>query len=59
MTELAWGHDGLGVWEAGALLFVAGNNLFKHAPALGRRLAGGEIDGLRPELRLGTRLRPG
>ena len=34
--------------------FVAGNNLFKHAPALGWRLAAGAVDDLRPEARLGT-----
>jgi sarcosine oxidase len=59
VTELPWGHDGLAVWEAGALLFVAGNNLFKHAPALGRELARaalaeGRRDALRPEARLGA-----
>jgi sarcosine oxidase len=54
VTELPWGHDGLAVWEAGAVLFVAGNNLFKHAPALGRRIAAGAIDELRPEARLGA-----
>jgi sarcosine oxidase len=54
VTELPWGHDAVAVWEAGALLFVAGNNLFKHAPALGSRLAAGAVDKLRPEARLGT-----
>jgi glycine/D-amino acid oxidase-like deaminating enzyme len=54
VTELPWGHDGLAVWEAGALLFLAGNNLFKHAPALGHRLATGAIDDVRPEVRLGV-----
>jgi sarcosine oxidase len=39
VTELPSGHDAFDVWDDGALLFVAGNNLFKHAPALGRRLA--------------------
>ena len=53
MTELPWGHDGVAVWEAGALLFVAGNNLFKHAPALGWRLAAGRLAELWPEARLG------
>ena len=43
MTELPWGHDAIAVWEAGAVQFVAGNNLFKHAPALGHRLAAGAI----------------
>ena len=54
VTELPWGHDGIAVWEAGALVFVAGNNLFKHAPALGHRLAADELGELRPEVRLGT-----
>jgi sarcosine oxidase len=54
VTELPWGHDGLAVWEAGALRFVAGNNLFKHAPVLGRRLAADELGELLPEARLGT-----
>ena len=59
VTELHWGDDGLGVWESDAMLFVAGHNLFKHAPALGRALAdaaiGGElVDELRPRARLGA-----
>ena len=54
VTELPWGHDAMAVWEAGALQFVAGNNLFKHAPALGHRLATGALDELRPEARLGA-----
>ena len=54
VTELPWGHDGVAVWEAGVVQFVAGNNLFKHAPALGRRLAVGDVEELRPEVRLGT-----
>ena len=53
VTELPWGHDAIAVWEAGAVQFVAGSNLFKHAPALGHRLAAGAIDELRPEVRLG------
>ena len=59
VTELPWGHDGMAVWEAGALRFVAGGNLFKHAPVLGRRLAADDIGELRPELRLGRRSRRG
>lgn len=39
VTELPDGHDAFDVWEHEAVVFVAGNNLFKHAPALGRRLA--------------------
>ena len=54
VTELPWGHDGIGVWEAGAVTFVVGNNLFKHAPALGHRLAADALDELRPSARLGT-----
>jgi hypothetical protein len=47
------------VWETGGLLFVAGNNLFKHAPALGRALARAATgDGLtatlRPQSKLGA-----
>jgi sarcosine oxidase len=44
----------LPVREAGALRFVAGNNLFKHAPALGHLLAADALDDLRPEARLGA-----
>ena len=55
VTELPWGHDGIGVWEAGGASFVAGNNLFKHAPALGAALAADALrDDLRPEARLGA-----
>jgi sarcosine oxidase len=57
-TELPWGEDGLGVWEEGGVLFVAGHNLFKQAPALGRAVAAaarGEAlaEELRPEAKLG------
>jgi sarcosine oxidase len=55
VTELPWGHDAFAVWEHGAVRFVAGNNLFKHAPALGRALAADELRAeLRPEARLGA-----
>jgi sarcosine oxidase len=59
VTELPWGHDAFAVWESGAMLVVAGNNLFKHAPALGRELARAALgeplrDELRPESRLGA-----
>ena len=53
VTELPWGHDGLAVWEAGALRLVAGNNLFKHAPSLGHRLAADALAELHPAARLG------
>jgi sarcosine oxidase len=59
VTELPWGSDGLAVWEAEGMFFVAGHNLFKQAPALGRALAqaalGEGLPGeLRPEARLGA-----
>jgi sarcosine oxidase len=59
VTEVPWSPDGIAVWETGGLLFVAGNNLFKHAPALGRALARAAIgDGLtatlRPQSKLGA-----
>ena len=58
VTELPWSPDGLAVGEAYCLFFVAGHNLFKQAPALGRALAGaalgeGLASELRPEARLG------
>jgi sarcosine oxidase len=52
VTELPWSPDGIAAWEAGPLLFVGGNNLFKHAPRLGRALAAAAAgDGLEPILR--------
>jgi sarcosine oxidase len=59
VTELPWSPDGIAVWELGGLLAVAGNNLFKHAPALGRALAlaalGDDLaPNLRPEAKLGA-----
>lgn len=58
VTELPWSADGFAVWEAEGLFFVAGHNLFKQAPALGRAVAQaalgeGLADELRPEARLG------
>jgi sarcosine oxidase len=57
-TTLPWGEDAVAVWEADGILFVAGNNLYKHAPALGVALARAALgegvrDELRPEARLG------
>jgi sarcosine oxidase len=57
-TELPWGDDGVAVWERDRVLFVAGNNLFKQAPALGRAIARAVREDelpelLRPEARLG------
>jgi sarcosine oxidase len=59
VTEVPWSPDGIAAWEADGLLFVAGNNLFKHAPALGRALARAALgDGLtaalRPQSKLGA-----
>jgi sarcosine oxidase len=59
VTELPWSPDGFAVWEVGGLLILAGNHLFKHAPALGRALARaalgeGLAPGLHPESRLGA-----
>ena len=58
VTELPWGPDGVAVWESDGIFFVAGHNLFKQAPALGRALAGaargeGLPSELRPEAELG------
>jgi sarcosine oxidase len=61
VTELPWSPDGIAVWEAGGLLAVAGNNLFKHAPALGRALARAALGeglarSLRPQAKLGAEI---
>jgi len=58
VTELPWGTDGFAVWEVAGAFFVAGHNLFKQAPALGRALAGAALgegvpSELRPEAKLG------
>jgi sarcosine oxidase len=58
VTELPWSEDALAVWEAEGILFAAGSNLFKHAPALGRALAEAALGGplpadLRPDAYLG------
>jgi sarcosine oxidase len=60
VTELEWGADAFALWTAGGAHFFLGQNLFKHAPAIGEALAAtalGEpaaID-LTPEVRLGRR----
>ncbi len=57
VTELPWSPDGFAVWEVDGLFFVAGHNLFKQAPALGRALAGAAVgEGLASELRPDARL---
>ena len=54
VTELPWGDDAFAVWESGALRFLAGSNLFKHAPSIGHRLAADDLSELSPDARLGT-----
>jgi sarcosine oxidase len=59
VTELPWNADGIAVWEADGLLLPAGNNLFKHAPALGRALARAALGAglapyLHPQAKLGA-----
>jgi sarcosine oxidase len=57
VTDLPWSADGMGVWESDGIFFVAGHNLFKHAPWLGRALARAALgDGLLGELRPAARL---
>jgi sarcosine oxidase len=58
VTELPGGSDAVAVWGTPGASFLAGHNLFKHAPALGRALVRSVIDGrlrddLTPEARLG------
>jgi sarcosine oxidase len=58
LTELPWAEDGIGVWRQGGLTVLAGNNMFKHAPALGRALAAAALDDhldprLEPDAELG------
>ncbi len=59
ITELPWAADGLAIWKSGDAYFIAGHNLFKLAPALGKVLArsvdNGRVEiGFRPEDRLGA-----
>lgn len=57
VTDLPWNEDGVAVWEADQILFVAGHNLFKQAPSLGRALARAATgDGLAAELTPQARL---
>lgn len=57
VTTLPWGEDGVGVWERDGVLFPAGHNLWKQAPALGTRLAAALTGGpLHPDLHPGSRL---
>ena len=60
ITELPWGPDAFAAWRLGGASFLVGHNLFKHAPALGRRGEMLEVLGeepgmpLSPEDRLGA-----
>ena len=59
VTELPWSEDAVGVWEADCASFVAGHNLFKQAPALGRALVRNVVEDrtaedLTPDARLGV-----
>jgi sarcosine oxidase len=57
VTALPWSDDGVAVWQEEGLSFVAGHNLFKQAPWLGRSLAAATVgDGLPDELRPAARL---
>jgi sarcosine oxidase len=61
VTELPWHPDGFAAWELDGLLVLAGNHLFKHAPAVGRDLARaalgeGLAPHLHPEAKLGAEL---
>jgi sarcosine oxidase len=57
VTTLPWGEDGVGVWERDGVLFPAGHNLWKQAPALGARLAAALTgEALHPDLRPDSRL---
>jgi len=57
VTRLPWADDGVAVWEADRLLFVAGHNLYKHAPALGEALADRALGAdLHPDLAPAARL---
>jgi sarcosine oxidase len=57
VTDLPWSEDGMAVWETEAIFFVAGHNLFKHAPALARALARAALsEQLVAELRPGAEL---
>jgi sarcosine oxidase len=58
VTRLPWGDDGVAVWEAEGVLLLAGHNLFKQAPGLGRALAAAAVgdglpDILQPDAQLG------
>lgn len=57
VTQLPWGADALAAWKVGGVVHVAGHNLFKLGPVLGRLLAQAVLtdvpEPLRPASRLG------
>jgi len=56
VTRLPGDGDAFAAWPAGDALFFAGNNLFKHAPALGELLARAVCEGAVPaEMKPATR----
>lgn len=57
VTEVPWSEDGVGAWEHEGMIFTAGHNLFKLAPALGADLAAAALEGQIPaDLLAGSRL---
>jgi sarcosine oxidase len=50
VTTLPWGDDGVAIWQADNTFFLAGHNLFKHAPVLGEALAQSVTESAVPEL---------
>jgi sarcosine oxidase len=59
VTELEWSTDAFALWSAGNAHFLVGQNLFKHAPAIGEALAATALDepaafDLSPSARLGA-----
>lgn len=58
VTRLPWGDDAFAAWSHDSITFLAGHNLFKHAPSIGKRLAESVTSGrlpadLNPSARLG------
>lgn len=55
VTRLPWGSDGVAAWKTDEVTAIAGHNLFKLAPVLGRLLAEAVCEGEIPELLLPER----
>jgi sarcosine oxidase len=57
VTELDWGGDAFALWTVGGARFLVGQNLFKHAPAIGEALAAAALgDSATIDLSPGARL---